>query len=464
MIPSSRGRANDMLAMSLAVGLIAACFLFGGSARADAFSQFFVRIAAVLLGSVALVRITRADAEKIRVPLILSLAWTLLIAIQLVPLPPQIWTSLPGREQFVELAGLAGLSQPWREMSLVPEATLNSLLAMIVPLAVLAAVCQVPSRLFGPLLAVLVLLALLSGLIGVVQVAAGGSLYFYKISNQGDAVGLFANRNHQAAMLAACVPMLAGLAAMKRDERRAPPYGVLAAIVFVLVFPLVFVTGSRSGVIWLLLGVAGAALVMLRASPETLGRMAMKPVLLAGGLAIAAAGAALAFFRVGAIDRMLTRSVEEDLRFSLLGTMVEMAGKYFPLGGGFGSFPMLFKVDEPFDFLNERYFNHAHNDLLEIVIEGGLPAVLIVLAFLAWFTRVSIRLWLTPYQPGRPQHLFGLVASVSLLVLLLAGLVDYPLRTPGLAALASVLTVFISRADKSLSHQARVVVPPRRSA
>lgn len=464
MTPSRRGRSSDTLAIILAIGLMAACFLFGGSSRADAFSQFFVRVAAVLLGAGALVRITGADIEKIRAPMVLCFAWTSFIALQLIPLPPAIWTALPGREEAVQLADLIGFSQPWREISLVPEATLNSLLAMVVPLAVLAAVCQVPSRLYPVLLAALVLLALLSGLIGVVQVAAGGSMYFYEISNRGDAVGLFANRNHQAAMLAACVPLLAGLAGVKQGERGGPPYGTLAFVVFVLVFPLVFVTGSRSGVIWLLVGVAGAALVMMRTSPETLGRLATRPVLIAIAVAVAAAGAALTFFRVGAIDRFLTKSVEEDLRVSLLDTMIDMAIAYFPFGGGFGAFPTLFKMDEPFAYLNERYFNHAHNDVLEIVIEGGLPAIVIALLFLAWFVRASVRLWLTPYSPARPQHLYGLVSSISLLILLLASTVDYPLRTPALGALAAVLAAFISRADKSLSHLTRVVVPPRRSA
>lgn len=462
MAAPSRGRSGETLAFALACGLIIACFLFGGSARADAYSQFFVRSGAVLFGAAALVTIARGDLAKVRIPFALLGAWTLLIAFQLVPLPPVIWTNLPGRDEFVPLAGLAGISQPWREISLVPDATLNSLLAMIVPLAALVAVSQVSSRYFAPLLALLVGLALLSGLIGVVQVSAGGAVYFYEISNRGNAVGLFANRNHQAAMLAATVPFLAGLASLRHaDAGRGRKYGVLAFVVFLLIFPLVFVTGSRSGVVLLLLGVGAAALVLTKVSPDRAGRAALRPFLIAGAVAVAVAAAALAVFRVGAVDRILTRSIEEDLRFSLLSTMMDMAAKYFPIGGGFGAFPDLFKVDEPFFFLNDRYFNHAHNDALEILIEGGLPAALIALAALVWLSSASLRIWRAPYSADRPHQLYGLVASAALWIVLLASLVDYPLRTPALAAWAAVAAAFVARAEYTLTQKSRMIVRER---
>jgi O-antigen ligase len=446
----------------LAVALLATVFLFGGSARADAFSQFFARSAAVLFGSGALLTLTRTDFGKVKMPLLLCAAWTGLIVFQLIPLPPAIWTALPGREMFVGLAARVGMTQPWRPLSLVPEATANSALAMLVPLAVLVTVCQVPGRRLSTLLITLVGFTLVSGLIGVAQVAAGGASYFYEISNRGDGVGLFANRNHQAVMLAATVPLLAGLANLARDHRsKGVPDGthaIFASIVFVLIFPLVFVTGSRSGVLLLLVGTGLAALILLKMNRMSvaLSQARSKPVLVLALLAVVAAGAGLALFRVGAVDRLLTQSLGDDLRVSLFGTMINMADHYFPVGGGFGAFPTIFKIDEPFSSLNYSYFNHAHDDILEIVIEGGLPAVVLTLLFLGWFVKAAWRLWRAPFKP-ESYHSYGLAGTAALLVLLVASLTDYPLRTPGLAAVAAVLAAFIARADISLSSERAMV-------
>ena len=53
-----------------------------------------------------------------RVPLILLGALAALMAIQLIPLPPGIWTALPGRERYLEAAAAIGIPQPWRPISL----------------------------------------------------------------------------------------------------------------------------------------------------------------------------------------------------------------------------------------------------------------------------------------------------------------------------------------------------------
>src|SRR3546814_14561816 len=39
------------------------------------------------------------------------------------------------------------------------------------------------------------------------------------------------------------------------------------------------------------------------------------------------------------------------------------------------------------------YFNHAHNDFLEIVLDGGLPALLLMLVAIGWYGMASMRAW-----------------------------------------------------------------------
>src|SRR3546814_10933219 len=60
----------------------------------------------------------------------LLLATVLLVLLQLVPLPPAIWTALPGRD--VLLGALPG-EAVWRPGSIVPSATINAASSLIVP-------------------------------------------------------------------------------------------------------------------------------------------------------------------------------------------------------------------------------------------------------------------------------------------------------------------------------------------
>ena len=93
---------------SLLVIFFIVCVLGGGASRADAQSQIVVRIAAAFLSAAALLTIDWDDIRHVRVPFAFAAAWTALIAIQLVPLPPVWWTALPGRSLFVDAANSAG--------------------------------------------------------------------------------------------------------------------------------------------------------------------------------------------------------------------------------------------------------------------------------------------------------------------------------------------------------------------
>ena len=37
--------------------------------------------------------------------------------------------------------------------------------------------------------------------------------------------------------------------------------------------------------------------------------------------------------------------------------------------------------------IERTYVNHAHNDYLELALEGGIPAIVLMLLFLAWWAR-----------------------------------------------------------------------------
>src|SRR3546814_17860748 len=77
------------------------------------------------------------------------------------------------------------------------------------------------------------------------------------------------------------------------------------------------------------------------------------------------------------------------------------------------------------------YFNHAHNDFLEIVLDGGLPALLLMLVAIGWYGMASMRAW---RGSGRHSVLPKLGSAISFIVFV-ASAFDYTARPPIMMAL-----------------------------
>ena len=126
-------KTAPITALLVFVGFI---FLTGGGSRSDIASLAPLRFVAAFAVGAALLFIRKSDLSYIRVPLALLGALALIAVVQLVPLPPETWTALPGREAIAHLDVLVGL-EIWRPISLSPFKTANSLAALVVPLAAL---------------------------------------------------------------------------------------------------------------------------------------------------------------------------------------------------------------------------------------------------------------------------------------------------------------------------------------
>src|SRR3546814_12062138 len=89
--------------------------------------------------------------------------------------------------------------------------------------------------------------------------------------------------------------------------------------------------------------------------------------LAAAGLAIAGTTVVMLLSlttRPPTIDRLTSESAADDLRFSALPYIWQMALDAFPFGWGAGSFVTASKVVEPDPLLSHNYLNHAPNHLL----------------------------------------------------------------------------------------------------
>ncbi len=432
-------------------------FLLGGGARSDIASLSLLRPLALLFAFGAGLSLAREDWRRIRFPILMLALLTLWMAIQLIPLPPSLWQSLPGRDIITQIDGLLGQPDLWRPITMTPSQTWNSLLAMTVPWAALLVAAKLTPDDSARLFHTVIFIGCLSAVLGFAQLAGGNdsAAYLYRITNADSMVGLFANRNHNAVFLA-CVVLIAAMLIrdlLMRKRSRMVLAAALASIGIGLSAVTLFV-GSRAGLI--AIGVAfivGYAMVAARwlenqserRHAEKLGHAAVQtgfvmalPIL----LVFTIVAGALFSDRMTSLSRFASQDVASDIRFEswpVLGNMVET---FWTAGSGFGSFPAAYKIFEPDSLLSMTYFNHAHNDWAEALIVGGLPFVIILLSTLGW---AALRL----YRLGFEKLFIGyrgdgrLPFAALVFIFCVASAVDYPLRVPALQAFAIMMLILL---------------------
>lgn len=414
-------------------------FLFGGTSQDIELTYFFLEIISIICVMFGLIRLSHKDVYQVRPFVIVALLLIALPALQLIPLPPEIWSALPGRDLYHQALGEVGLADVWRPISLSPDRTVRSLLALLPVLA--AALLFAPLDHAGRVVLLNVLLACfaVSAVVAVSQIATQQP-YFFEVTNRGSGVGFFANRNHQALFIAIVVLLIIARWRLAELGGRRLELGAIAAGSLFLIFPLLLVTGSRSGLLTGILAFVAGSVVFLRQvlMRQPAGR---RWIILAVALALAAGAVTLTLYssRLTALDRLLT-SDSSDLRVVNLPAVLTATQNFFPFGTGFGTFDPVFRQFEPYENLNPAFFNHAHNDLVEIILEGGMFALALLIAFIALFSRKARILW-TPVA-GSTNRILAKAGYLGLLLLGIGSLVDYPLRTPFMAVLAMLLATW----------------------
>ncbi len=434
----AQGRAFLFLALFLVVLWIA-----GGASRPDVPGQVFTRGTAWAIALAAVAVLPRPDWASVRAPAVLLGAAVGLTALQLVPLPPAIWTGLPGREIFAPGAALIGEADRWRPLSLSPGWTRNALGSLIVPLVCLWLMANLGRRKDMALMRLLLALVTAGCLIALLQFAGRGIDHPMVNDIAGHVSGNFANRNHLALFAAiGCVlaPVWAG------RETAFAGWAVVAGAALVTLFVLVILaTGSRGG---LVLGVVGTGAGLVLAWPQLRERMAKLPrrasiaafASIAGGFA-AAIALSIVSGRAAGIDRAIELSAQDDARVRVLPTVIEALQTYFPAGSGFGTFDPVFRIAEGDDLLDRTYYNQAHNDLLQVGLDGGIAGLALLAAALAWWISRSWRAW----RGGSASAQTG---AAILLLIVIGSALDYPARTPMIMAVAMIGAAWLARADR----------------
>jgi len=446
--PSRLWEKRPSLFFSLCAFTLVSSLLLGGGTRGGFLSDTILELFAIPAFLVALSSLFALPWTESKRPaewaLMLCLAIAIVPLLQLVPLPPWLWTRLPNREEMAGIFDLLGRELPWFPVSVAPGATWLSALSLLAPMAIFLGVIQLSYRERRLMSLILLGVGILGAFVGLLQVAQGPSspLRFFAYTNVNDAVGFFANRNHFASLIyvlllyaAAWATDVAFTAGSWTDRRsiQTKSIATLTASLLILVILIAAeaISRSRAGLGLTIVAIFGVFALSLTDRRRAAG---VTPVRLILGSTIVAIVLVVQFVLYRILDRFYDPL--HDARTAIAHNTIAAANAYLPFGSGVGTFVSAYPPFESSqDAIPNVYINHAHNDFLELTLENGAVGVILVAVFAIWFFMGSEKIWRRPTENIRAiDVLLARAATIAIALIIAHSLFDYPLRTGAMMA------------------------------
>jgi O-antigen ligase len=431
--------------------------LLGGGTRGGFLSDSILELIAIPAFLVALSSLfalpRNVNKRGTEWALMLCVGVAILPLMQLIPLPPWIWTRLPHREQITGVFDLLDHDLPWLPISVAPSLTWASVLSLLPPFAIFLGVLQLGYRERRMMSLILVGLGILAAFLGLLQVAQGPSSpwRFFAVTNSSEAVGFFANRNHLAALLysvllfgaawAVDVALSVGSWTDRRNLETASIVMLTGSFLGLVVLMAAEVsTRSRAGLGLLIVALFGALTLAITDRRRSSG---VTPIKLIAGATIVAFVLVVQFALYRVLDRF--EDPLEGARMEFAHNTIAAAEAYMPFGSGFGTFVSVYPSFEPAqDALDDKFVNHAHDDLLEVWLEGGVVSLILMAAFVSWLFLISAKNWLsTPPNSSAIDVLLARAATIVIPLIIVHSIVDYPLRTDAMMAVFALSCAFL---------------------
>ena len=332
-------------------------------------------------------------------------------------------------------------------LSLAPYDSLATILALLPPLGMLAAMLGLRAYSAAWLALALVAGAMAGVLLGILQVSSpipqASPWYLYRISNFGVATGFFANSNHMANLLLVTMPFVAAIGVTLRQQSkdvrlRSAGLAVACSGLALAVLGLILnrsLAGYGLGVPVVLASLAilfGLTAAWVRAAVVAIGATGIAAIALLWSSPIGSQ-----MDRLGASTSVISRQ-------QIATNSLALAAEFAPVGSGLGTFPKIYPRTENPAKVERVYVNHAHNDYVELAVETGLPGVLLIVAFLIWWAIAVMRMLRSPASD--PFAVAGAIASAAIL---LHSLVDYPLRTAAISAVFAMSLALVIQSRRT---------------
>lgn len=282
--------------------------------------------------------------------------------------------------------------------------TVNTLCYLIVALAVfVVAMCCSPGE-HIKIMRVLLVGAMVQLAAATLQYGSQQGIDLTNLFGYEMVSGFFRNRNHFSDFMVVTIP-IATFLARKREQ----PFFAYAWALLVVFAE--FVAGSDAGI----------ALAVATAFVSGLAlRDNRRRLLLPALLALPFLAAAFVWLRGAGLEFEASADVG---RLTIASDTLQATIHYLPFGSGYGTFETVYPQFEKSARISNVYINHAHNEYLELILEGGVPAFIATSAYLLLFFAGVRRAMSSPLKVS---------ALIALAAMLLHSIVDFPLRTMSL--------------------------------
>ncbi|MDM7853220.1 O-antigen ligase family protein [Pseudochrobactrum kiredjianiae] len=397
---------------ALGLALIACLLLGGGTARSlaiDTALQIFV----IICSTYAIVRIKESSSLS-KEGVTLFIAVVILGIFQLLPLPISFLSAFRP-DVFIPYVPGLNLPSTTATVSLSASRTLQSIVFVLVPIYYFIALSKLSqSDLIG--LIPYYMIGIICNLIAaIIQYSMTTGAQLNDLLGYQVMVGMFANVNHFSTIMFSSIPLVIYLIIFMGSR-------ALAVLILLLILIVLLTAGSRAGIL-IGLAITAASFTML-IWRNRVNNLLIIPLML---------GAMLYLY--GTIAHVGAQDIDSEYgRRYFAYTTLDGISENWVLGIGFGAFDIIFPHYETLDSLNAYFVNHAHNDYLEIVFEGGIIALLFLSAYILIFVRQAYRIINLPLQ---------LLAMLSIITILVHSTVDYPLRTMAVAMIFAFLNALL---------------------
>jgi O-antigen ligase len=283
---------------------------------------------------------------------------------------------------------------------------------------------------------------LLLALFGIAQrIMGNGKMFWFFESPNPSYFSSFIYKNHGGAYLDLTLAVSCGLAAwyylrgLRRMEK-SNPSGVLVFFATCIAVGILtsYARGATLVMLAFLLTTIGAFIVhQIRTTSENRRPVVLIALILIFGY----------FLKTGleavrsqeAWDRMKSGLMREDMSLELreraTAASLEMLQENWTLGIGAGCYRFIFPIyqhrhPDLVEYKGQRmYWEHAHNDIIQIPIEFGLTGMLLLLAGLGWYLLALIRgyFW---------ENALSATVVLGLLAILAYGWWDFPFQCPAI--------------------------------
>lgn len=268
-------------------------------------------------------------------------------------------------------------------------------------------------------------------------------LIFEKIGHREALTATFTNRNTAAIYFGAIaiIWIMRAVTRLKRySNRSTQPFSMLGfrrmprtiiwhSALALLCLIAMFMTGSRAGILLSLAAILIAIILLLR------DRLAHVRLIKLALIAIASVGVLWLILGGSVAQRIAFEGLSDGGRFGIYVSSVDIAKDNWLLGTGLGTFRRALPPYRPDDVPIWGIWDRAHNTLIEIAVEMGIPVAIAVfaglLAILALLYRGS-----TTMSENNSLCICGFCVA---LLSFAHSLVEFSLQIPGFAITAFII-------------------------